>query len=240
MIVDLFIPCYIDQYYPQTALNMVKILERLGVGVNYNPEQTCCGRPAFEEGQWDLCKELGEKFISEFMDERMIVCPAVSCVSTLRIQYQNLFHNSALHNEYKLIRKNVFELCDFLVNKMNASDLGASLTARAIYLDPCPGRMNSDSADAARMLLSKVKGLEVLKEEFLFPCCGAGGSVGRNEETQAVNMASVLLNNVHASGATLIISSDYQCLMHLQGVMAMQDNPIETLHIADVLASGWT
>ena len=38
MIVDIFIPCYMDQFYPETAGNMVKVLEKLGCGVNYHPE----------------------------------------------------------------------------------------------------------------------------------------------------------------------------------------------------------
>ena len=70
MIVDIFIPCFIDQIYPQTAMNMVKILEKAGCGVNYNIEQTCCGQPAFNSGYWDACKEIGEKFISEFANDR--------------------------------------------------------------------------------------------------------------------------------------------------------------------------
>jgi L-lactate dehydrogenase complex protein LldE len=80
MVVDIFIPCYIDQVYPETALNMVKVLEHLDVGVNYNPRQTCCGQMAFNSGYWDEAKALGEKFINEFCNDRYIVCPSASCV----------------------------------------------------------------------------------------------------------------------------------------------------------------
>ena len=84
MIVDIFIPCFIDQIYPETGLNMVKILEKVGCGVNYNPEQTCCGQPAFHMGYWDDSKEVGEKFIREFQNDRYIVCPSASCVGMIK------------------------------------------------------------------------------------------------------------------------------------------------------------
>ncbi|MFN7294877.1 MAG: heterodisulfide reductase-related iron-sulfur binding cluster, partial [Bacteroidota bacterium] len=69
MIVDIFIPCYIDQFQPETGFNMVKVLDKVGCAVNYNVEQTCCGQPAFHSGNWDDCKEIGEKFIKEFLNE---------------------------------------------------------------------------------------------------------------------------------------------------------------------------
>ncbi|HEU0109946.1 MAG TPA: (Fe-S)-binding protein, partial [Flavisolibacter sp.] len=50
MNVQLFIPCFVDQLYPQTAFNMIAVLEKAGCTVNYNPSQTCCGQPAFNAG----------------------------------------------------------------------------------------------------------------------------------------------------------------------------------------------
>src|SRR2546428_31456 len=52
MKIELFIPCFIDQVYPDTAFNTVKVLEKLGCKVKYNPNQTCCGQPAFNSGFW--------------------------------------------------------------------------------------------------------------------------------------------------------------------------------------------
>ncbi|MBP7839738.1 MAG: (Fe-S)-binding protein, partial [Bacteroidales bacterium] len=50
MVVDVFIPCFIDQFYPETGFNMIKLLEKLDVEVHYNPKQTCCGQMAFNSG----------------------------------------------------------------------------------------------------------------------------------------------------------------------------------------------
>ena len=70
MKIDIFIPCFIDQFRPQTALNMIKVLEKAGCVVNYNTEQTCCGLPAFNAGYWDDAREVGEKLLSEVSLDR--------------------------------------------------------------------------------------------------------------------------------------------------------------------------
>lgn len=239
MIVDIFIPCQIDQFYPETANKMIKILERLGCGVNYNIEQTCCGQPAFEDGYWDQCKEVGEKLIKEFQNERYIVCPGATCTATIKCRYPNLFHNSSLHNEYKQVQKHMFELSDFLANVLNVSDIGASYNAKAFFMDACQAVHELGIKEAPRALLSKVRGLELMEIQGIISCCGASNGIDRHDEKLAVQMAEELLRVVINSGAEVIISTDIQCIMHLDGVIKKQQLPIKVAHIADVLASGW-
>jgi len=239
VIVDIFIPCYVDQFYPETANNMIKVLERLGCGVNYNIEQTCCGQPAFEDGYWDVCKEVGEKLIKEFQDERYIVCPGAACVSTVKTHYPALFHNSSLHNEYKLVQKLMYEFSDFLVSVLNASDTGATYKAKAVLIDSCHAVNELGIKDAPRTLLSKVRELEMLELPNSLPCCGLSGGVDRKNEELTVKMAKELLRVVQETQADTLISTDYQCLMHLDGVIKKENLPLKTIHIADVLASGW-
>src|SRR5665647_626615 len=74
MRVQLFIPCFVDQLYPQTAFNMVKVLEKACCDVEYNTNQTCCGQPAFNAGFWDEAKSVAIKFedISNAMADQKI------------------------------------------------------------------------------------------------------------------------------------------------------------------------
>lgn len=239
MIVDLFIPCYIDQFQPETARNTLKVLQRIGCGVNYNIEQTCCGQPAYEDGYRDHCKEVGEKLIREFQDERYIVCPGPGCVSTVRNYYPSLFHNSALHNEYKLVQKHFYELSDFMVNIMNASDIGAIYTANAVVLSSCACKSEEAVEDTQLALLNKVRNLKIVQPENNIPCCGIGGGLDRKNEELTVKMAMEFIEAVLKTGADTIISNDPLCLMHLQGVISKQNIPLKTVHIADVLAAGW-
>lgn len=239
MIVDIFIPCFIDQIYPQTGFNMVKILEKLGCGVNYNPEQTCCGQPAFNGGYWDDAKAVGEKFIREFQNDRYIVSPSASCVGMVKNYYPELFHNSALHNEYKSVQKNIYEFTDFLVNVLKITDIGAKLNGVATYHDSCSALREYGIKREPRVLLEKVKGLQIKEMEDTETCCGFGGTFAAKFEPISMGMAESKVNNALATHADYLISTDMSCLMHMQGYIEKQNKNLKVMHIVDVLASGW-
>ncbi|MCE2847383.1 MAG: (Fe-S)-binding protein [Sphingobacteriales bacterium] len=239
MIVELFIPCHMDEFRPETARNTLKILQRLGYGVNYNVDQTCCGQPAYEDGYRDYCKEVGEKLIREFQEERYVVCPGPGCVNTVRNHYPALFHNSSLHNAYKSVQKYFYELSDFLCNVMSVTELGARYEANAVLVCSCEGCSRDQSGVAQQVLLSKVKDLQLKSLPPGLTCCGMGGGLERKNEGLAVRMAEEVLDAVEGSGADTIISADPLVLMHLQGVIRKQARTLKTAHISDVLASGW-
>jgi len=239
MIVDIFIPCFIDQIYPETASNMVKILEKVGCGVNYNPEQTCCGQPAFNAGYWDDCKEVGEKFIREFQNDRYIVSPSASCVGMVKNYYPEMFHNSVLHNEYKQIPKNTFEFSDFMVNVLKITDIGATLKGVATYHDSCAALREYGIKREPRVLLEKVKGLEMREMKETDTCCGFGGSFSVKFEPIAVGMGEKKIINAEEVGAEYMISTDVSCLMHMEGYVKNAKKNIKMMHLCDVLASGW-
>ncbi|HSC38520.1 MAG TPA: (Fe-S)-binding protein, partial [Chitinophagaceae bacterium] len=139
MNVQLFIPCFVDQLYPQTAFNMVKVLEKAGCTVQYNANQTCCGQPAFNAGFWDDARQVCTKFLKDFSGADYVVAPSASCVGFVRNYYPKLFDNSSHHNEVKDLQKRTFELSEFLVNVLQVDDLGASLPGKATYHDSCAG-----------------------------------------------------------------------------------------------------
>jgi L-lactate dehydrogenase complex protein LldE len=239
MDVQIFIPCFVDQLYPQTAFNMIKVLEKAGCKVSYNPSQTCCGQPAFNAGFWDDAKEVCSKFLKDFNSNKIIVAPSASCVGFVKNYYTKLFDNSSVHNEMKAISKNIFELSDFLVNKMNITDFGASLNAKATYHDSCAAIRECKIKNEPRQLLMNVKGLEMTELDDVETCCGFGGTFAVKFEPISVAMAEQKVENALATGAEYIISTDLSCLMHLQGYIDNKKYNLKTLHIADVLASGW-
>jgi len=238
MIVDIFIPCFVDQVYPQTGFNMVKVLEKLGCAVNYNTEQTCCGQPAFNAGYWDECKEVGEKFIGEFHSERYIVSPSASCTGFVKNYYSEMFHNSVLHNDCKQVQKNMFEFTDFLVNVLKITDIGAVLNGVATYHDSCAALREYGIKREPRTLLEKVKGLELREMKNTDTCCGFGGTFSVKFEPIAVGMAIEKVKNAQEVEAEYIISTDISCLMHMEGYIKKQKLPIKCMHIVDVLATG--
>ncbi len=239
MTVDLFIPCFVDQVYPETAMNMVKLLKRAGVDVHYNPEQTCCGQFAFNSGFWDEAKELGNKFLKDFPNDRPVVSPSASCSGFIRNYYHELFHNTGNHLEYKRLVRNTWEISDFLVNYLRFTDFGADFSHKVTFHDSCAGLREYGLKQEARLLLSKVKGLELVEMKDTHVCCGFGGTFSVKHEPISAAMAEQKVSNAIETGAEYIVSTDLSCLMHQDAYARKQKMDIKTIHLVDVLASGW-
>jgi len=218
---------------------MIRVLEKVGCAVNYNPAQTCCGQPAFNGGYWEQCKEVGEKFIRDFPNDRYIVSPSASCVGMVKNYYPELFHNSALHNTLKTVQRNIFELSDFLVNVLKVTDVGARLDGVATYHDSCSGLREIGIRKEPRILLGNVKGLELKEMADTDTCCGFGGTFSVKYEPIAVGMAEQKIKHAESTAAEYMISTDSSCLMHLDGYVQKQGKKLKMMHLADVLASGW-
>ena len=239
MTVQLFIPCFVDQLYPQTAFNMVKVLEKLGCTVEYNTNQTCCGQPAFNAGFWDDAKDVCTKFIKDFKGADYVVAPSASCVGFVRNYYPKLFDNSSFHNDVKDLQKRTFEFSEFLVNVLQKEDLGASFNMKATYHDSCAGLRECKIKTEPRKLLANVKGLQLTEMNDVETCCGFGGTFAVKFEPISIGMADQKVNNALATGVECIISTDLSCLMHIDGVIRHKGHKLQTMHLADVLASGW-
>ena len=239
MKVQLFIPCFVDQLYPQTAMNMVKVLEKACCDVSYNTNQTCCGQPAFNAGFLENAKAVAAKFIKDFEGLDYIVAPSASCVGFIRNYYSDLFENSSQHNQVKNLAERTFEFTEFLTQILQIDNYGAELNVRATYHDSCAALRECKIKGAPKRLLSKVKGLELIEMAESETCCGFGGTFSVKFPEISLSMADQKIENVINTGATHIISPDLSCLMHLEGIIKKKSIPLTTLHIADVLATGW-
>lgn len=240
MTVDLFIPCFVDQIYPETAFNMVKVLEKAGCKVHYNKNQTCCGQPAFNNGYWEEARSIGNKFLKDFSSyDHYIVALSGSCTGYIRNYYQRLFHNSAEHNESKKVNMHLFEFTEFLVDVLKITDFGAVFSGRATYHDGCGSLRECGIKSAPRELLKKVEGLELLEMKDCETCCGFGGTFTVKYEPIATGMAYSKVKSALETKADYLISADLSCLIHLESYIKEQGLNLKCLHIADVLASGW-
>ncbi|MEO6406594.1 MAG: (Fe-S)-binding protein [Ferruginibacter sp.] len=239
MRVQLFIPCFVDQLFPQTAFNMVKVLEKACCEVAYNTNQTCCGQPAFNAGFWDEARTVAGKFLKDFDNADYIVAPSASCVGFVRNYYPKLFDNGSAHNHVKDLGKRIFEFTEFLTEVLNIENYGASLNTKATYHDSCAALRECNIKQGPRKLLSHVKDLELVEMPDNETCCGFGGTFSVKFEPISVAMVDQKVLNAMSVGAECIISTDLSCLMQIDGVIKNKQLPIKTMHIADVLASGW-
>ena len=239
MNVQLFVPCFIDQLYPTVAFNMVKVLEKVGCKVSYNVNQTCCGQPAFNAGFRDDAKAVCKKFLEDFKGDDYIVAPSESYVGFVRNYYKILFENSAHIQAVKQIAPRIYEFADFLVNVLKIENIGARFEGKATYHDSCAALREIGIKKEPRKLLSNVEGLELVEMNDNETCCGFGGTFAVKFNEISTAMADQKIVNATAAQADYLISTDMSCLMHIDGCAQVRGAKIKSLHLADVLASGW-
>lgn len=239
MNVQLFIPCFVDQLFPDTAFNMIRVLEKAGCTVSYNTKQTCCGQAAFNAGFWDESKAVCQKFIKDFQGTDPIVTPSASCAGFVKNYYSRLFDNSSVHHEVQDLKQRTYEFSDFLVNVLGKTDFGAQLNGTATYHDSCAALRECKIRQEPRQLLSRVKGLSLVEMADAETCCGFGGTFAVKYDNISVAMGEQKVENALATGARYLISTDLSCLMHQQGYINQRGYQLVTMHLADVLVSGW-
>lgn len=239
MTIQLFIPCFIDQLYPSVGFNMSKVLEKSGCTVTYNPNQTCCGQPAFNAGFWDDAKVVSKKFLKDFKEDIPIVTPSASCTGFVRNYFPTLFKGADEMDEVRAIGTRIFEFSEFLIDQLKMDDLGATLPGKATYHDSCAALRECHIKSGPRKLLQQVKGLELVEMEDVETCCGFGGTFAVKFEAISMAMGEQKVQHAMDTGAAYLISTDMSCLMHLDGYIQKNKLPLQVMHLADVLASGW-
>lgn len=239
MQVQLFIPCFVDQLYPQVAFSMVKVLEKAGCSVAYNTNQTCCGQPAFNAGFWGEAKDVCSKFIDDFQGADYIVAPSASCVGFVRNYYEKVFDNSSSPVAARKTAARIYEFSEFLVKILKVESFGAVFNGKATYHDSCAALRECNIKEEPRKLLQQVQGLEITEMNDVETCCGFGGTFAVKFEPISIAMGDQKVNNAIETAAAYIISTDMSCLMHIDGCSKHKNSGLKTIHIAEVLASGW-
>jgi L-lactate dehydrogenase complex protein LldE len=236
MTVTLFIPCFIDQCYPQVGISTVRILEKLGHTVVYPAEQTCCGQPAFNSGAWDQARATARQALKVFRDAEIIVTPSGSCGAMMKVFYPDLFKDTPEHKEACVLAGKMWEFSSFLVNKLGVTDLGAKFEGRATFHDGCHSLREMHLKQEPRILLKHVRGLELVEMSPADTCCGFGGTFSVKFPMISSAMGEGKCAAITETGTDTVISLDTSCLMHIQGLFDKQGRKMRSLHLAEVLA----
>jgi len=237
MKVTLFIPCFIDALYPNVGISVVKVLERLGHQVECPEAIACCGQPAFNSGYWDEARTVAAPVLEQLRDVEAVVIPSGSCGAMLKVFYPELFAGQPQEAAAHALSSKVWEFSDFLVHKLGVTDLGARFPHKVTFHDGCHGLRELGLKQPPRELLSKVNGLELVEMSAAETCCGFGGTFATKFPAISTAMGEVKCASILDTQAEVVVSNDSSCLMHIQGLASRQQQPIKTIHLAEVLAS---
>jgi L-lactate dehydrogenase complex protein LldE len=234
MRVALFVPCYIDQFYPQVAVASLELLEKLGCEVIVPSDQTCCGQPMANSGFATSTEGCDTNFSNNFEGFDYIVGPSGSCVLHLKE-----------HHPSEKIRNSVYEICEFLTDVLKVSSLSANFPHRVGLHQSCHGQRglrlssmserNEKPFSKLQDLLSLVKGVEVVMPAREDECCGFGGTFCVTEEAVSVKMGQDRIKEHDANDVEFITGADTSCLMHMEGILRRQGSTVQVKHIVEIL-----
>lgn len=246
MRVGLFIPCYVDQLYPQVGIATLHLLEKYGCEVDYPADQTCCGQPMANSGFEHLTQGTNDLFIKNFSDYDYIVCPSGSC--TLHIKdHLHGSHAGGDTDPAMGVRKKIYELVEFLTDVLKVESIDASFPHKVGLHQSCHGQRGLKLAQMTELvappfskpgkLLKMVKGIQLIELTRKDECCGFGGTFCVAEEAVSVKMGKDRAADHIQHGAEYITGADMSCLMHLEGILRRQKSPVRVKHIAEILDS---
>ena len=240
--VGLFIPCYVDQLYPQVGLATLRVLRRLGVDVDFPEEQTCCGQPMANSGCAEYARPLAERFLKIFGKYDHVVAPSGSCVSMVRNHYAQWLEGKP---DFDHLRKNTFELCEYLVDIARVAKVDGDFPCKVGLHMSCHGlrelRLGRSSEvmvkpfNKVRFLLGQLRGIELVELTRSDECCGFGGTFAVNEEAVSCLMGRDRIADHEKAGAEIIAGFDSSCLMHLDGLIRRESKPLRVMHVAEIL-----
>lgn len=243
MNVGLFIPCYIDQFYPKVGIASLELLEKLGCNVRFPVNQTCCGQPMANSGFSALQKGCDKNFVANFSDVDYIVAPSGSCVLHIKEHLHDNNHPAAVEK----IKSTIFELTEFLTDILQVTELSAQFPHKVGLHLGCHGQRGlhlssmselvAPSFSKPEILLGMVGGLQLSKPSRPDECCGFGGTFCVLEEAVSVKMGKDRIEEHNSNGVAFITSADTSCLMHMEGILKRNGSKVKTIHIAEILNS---
>lgn len=234
-IVSLFIPCLVDQVYPEIGMAMASVLRRLGVKIKYDDAQTCCGQPAFNSGYRDEALSVAVHFLEVFREAEVIVAPSGSCVAMIRNFYPHLFAGHPKFEEAQALGKRVFEFSEFLVNRLGVVDVNAAFKRKAGFHNSCHSYRELRISEEPLKLLRHVRGLELIVPPGEPVCCGFGGTFSIKFPAISQTMTRSRLETFEQLGVDTVISNDPGCVLQMRQEAKARGNKLEVMHLAEVL-----
>jgi L-lactate dehydrogenase complex protein LldE len=237
MRVALFVTCLVDLFRPSVGFAAVKLLERMGAEVVVPPEQTCCGQPAYNNGDFETARAIARPLIETLGVYEHVVVPSGSCAGMIIRHYPELFRDEPLMlTKAEALAARTRELSAFLAEHGGAQAIEASFSGKLAMHDSCSARRELGIHAAPRQLLDRVAGLERVEIRDAETCCGFGGTFCVKYPDISARMVSDKAEAVVASGADVLVSGDMGCLMNIAGRFKRMGSPVRVYHLAEVLA----
>ncbi|MFW2371927.1 MAG: (Fe-S)-binding protein [Gammaproteobacteria bacterium] len=237
MRVALFVTCLIDLIRPRAGFAAVRLLQLAGCEVVVPEQQTCCGQPAYNNGDADNARAIACQVIDYLEGFSHVVIPSGSCAGMIVHHYPRLFDQEpAWQQRAEQLAGRCYELTQFLVDVVGMTNFNAYYSGKVTYHDSCSARREMHVYEQPRLLLDKVTGLTRVEPEDSEQCCGFGGTFSVKFAEISTAIVDAKVKHIGQTGADTLVAGDLGCLLNIAGRLSRQHKPIKAFHIAELLA----
>jgi len=234
---SLLITCLGDLFFPEVGVAIVRLLRRLGVTVDFPPNQTCCGLPLFNSGYHREAAQVARRTLPLFAASEYVVVPSGSCAWMVKKEYPGLFRDEpALRKEAEVLASRTYELSQFLVKVLGVSRVATNFRGTVTYHDSCHLLRGLGESESPRSLLGNLEGVKFIELPGADECCGFGGSFAVRLPEVSTSILSKKIANIEKTGADCLVACDAGCLMQMGGGLGRKGSSVHALHLAQVLA----
>ncbi|AQA19471.1 Fe-S oxidoreductase [Halioglobus japonicus] len=235
--VSLFVTCLADLMRPSVAFAALRLLEQAGCEVSVPTEQTCCGQPGYNSGEFASAIPLAKRTIELFEHAEYVVAPSGSCAGMIAHHYPRLLEGAWRERALALAEK-TWELTSFLTDVVKLDTAPAHPTALPpiTYHDSCAGLREMGVREQPRQLLKTLCDVEVAEMHQSDVCCGFGGTFCAKMPGISAQMADDKLASAAATEAAILTGGDLGCLLNLAGRARREGLAIEVRHVAEILS----
>lgn len=227
--------CLIDVFYPDAGISAIELIEREGIKVIFPPQQTCCGQPPYNSGYNDEAIEVAAAQIALFTRPIPVVVPSASCAAMMKHHYPRLLEGHPLHAQALNLANRIYEFSEFLSNTVNITLQDKGPPIKIVLHQSCSARREMQVTTQTMQLLHQLENVEICEPERASECCGFGGTFAIKQPEISAAMGKDKCDAIKKTGVLNLISGDCGCLMHLSGMMATDNAPMRSEHIASLL-----
>ncbi|KAA1192462.1 (Fe-S)-binding protein [Pseudohalioglobus sediminis] len=235
--VSLFVTCLADLMRPSVAFASIRLLEQAGCIVDVPLEQTCCGQPGYNSGEFEATIPVAQQTIARFEHAEYVVAPSGSCAGMIREHYPRLLTGEWAERARALAEK-TYELTTFLndVVKLQSAPAVTTELPTITYHDSCAGLRELGIKQQPRELLQRLCDVEVTEMQQTDVCCGFGGTFCAKMPDISEKMVDDKLRHAAETGATLLTGGDLGCLLNIAGRARRRGLDLEVRHVAELLS----
>jgi len=232
--VQLMATCLCDAFFADVAQATVEILEYLGCDVEVPEDQTCCGQPAFNAGDWPSARKVVRHTVKAFPGDKPVIVPSGSCAAMVFHGAPLAFEKEADCGAVQAMANRTWELTDFIVNGLGVTQWPGKLEAKVAVHRSCHLR-GSKSGEAITTLLESIEGLTRTGVGESEQCCGFGGTFAVSFPNISTKMGDLKIEHLTENDPDRVAAADMGCMMHLGGRMDREEVTTPRYHIAQLL-----